>query len=62
MQGTYSISLWLGNGTQDYHFLEKALFFEVIEQDIWGKGRTPTVNMSFLWWPTNFNLLENETS
>jgi lipopolysaccharide transport system ATP-binding protein len=62
MQGTYSISLWLSNGTQDYHCLEKALFFEAVEQDIWGKGRTPTVNMSFLWWPTNFNLLENENS
>jgi hypothetical protein len=57
MQGTYSISLWLSNGTQDYHFLENALSFEVIEQDIWGNGRTPTGNISFLWWPTDFHLL-----
>jgi len=59
MQGTYSLSLWLSNGTQDYHFLENALSFEVIEQDIWGNGRTPTGNISFLWWPTDFHLLGN---
>lgn len=56
MEGRYLISLWLGDPTRDYHNLEYTLSFEVIEQDIWGNGKTPPQNSSFLWWPTSFKV------
>jgi hypothetical protein len=57
MEGTYTISFWLdSNGTQEHHYIDQALAFEVFEKDIWGNGRTPPKNVSSLWWPTDFQI------
>jgi hypothetical protein len=55
--GRYLITLYLGDDAEDTHVLEKALSFEVIERDIWGYGRVPPANVSFLWWPTTFHFV-----
>lgn len=56
MEGQYFISLWLGDQTNDYHYLDQALSFEVIERDIWGNSQAPPRKLSFLWWPTKFEV------
>ena len=52
--GHYEINLYLGNLSEDIDIIEKALSFEVIERDIWGQGKVPPSNVSYLWWPTTF--------
>jgi lipopolysaccharide transport system ATP-binding protein len=61
MQGNYFISLWLSKEEHDHHYIERAISFEVVEHDIWGLGRVPSQNISTLWWPTNFQLLKEES-
>jgi lipopolysaccharide transport system ATP-binding protein len=54
MPGRYTVSLWFGDHAQDTHVEEDALVFEVIEWDIWGKGKVPPKACASLWWPTHF--------
>ena len=52
--GSYTVSLWLGDLGTDYHVVEGALNFMVIQRDIWGLGRHPPTDGTSLWWPTEF--------
>ena len=56
MPGRYSVSLYFGDFAHNAHIEEDALFFDVIEHDIWGLGKTPPRSMSSLWWPTRFHV------
>lgn len=57
MPGRYQISFWVGNSVEHIQRLEDILTFEVVEQDIWGKGKLPPRNASTLWWNTDFEFL-----
>ena len=57
MPGEYTVSLWFGNQHGDHQVAENALSFEVIEKDIWGNGKTPPKGASYMWWPTNFEIV-----
>ncbi len=54
--GTYSISLWLGDKTADYHREPDAVTFKVMARDIWGLGELPPTDGTNLWWPTEFEI------
>jgi lipopolysaccharide transport system ATP-binding protein len=54
--GSYTVSLWLGDLGADYHVVEGALNFMVIQRDIWGLGRHPPADGTSLWWPTEFEM------
>lgn len=54
MEGSYSITLYLGNENRDEHVIENAVIFDVIERDVWGNGKLPPKRASYLWWTTNF--------
>ncbi len=56
--GTYSISLWLGDPSGDWHVEPDAVTFKIVERDIWGLGRLPPTDGTSLWWPTEFELSE----
>jgi lipopolysaccharide transport system ATP-binding protein len=56
MPGKYSVSLWFGTGHVDNHVAETVLRFEVLEKDIWGKGKLPPPKASYFWWPTVFSI------
>jgi hypothetical protein len=56
--GTYSISLWLGDQTGDWHIEPDAMSFNIVERDIWGLGKLPPTDGTSLWWPTEFELSE----
>jgi lipopolysaccharide transport system ATP-binding protein len=55
MPGRYAISLWLGDEAGDHHIEPEAVFFEVIERDLWGLGQLPPPAAP-MWWPTEFPL------
>ncbi|MEL7535111.1 MAG: ABC transporter ATP-binding protein, partial [Bacteroidota bacterium] len=57
MPGRYQVSFWVGNSVEHIQRLEEILTFEVVEQDIWGKGKLPPRNASTLWWNTDFEFL-----
>ena len=60
--GTYSISLWLGDQTGDWHIEPDAVSFNIVERDIWGLGKLPPTDVTSLWWPTEIEFLEcNDT-
>jgi len=52
--GQYSITLYFGDQGEDTHVVKDALYFEVLEKDVWGCGKIHPSNVSSLWWPTNF--------
>jgi lipopolysaccharide transport system ATP-binding protein len=54
MPGRYSMSLWFGSQLVNTHVAHNAVHFEVHEKDIWGNGKAPPKNVSYLWWPTKF--------
>jgi homopolymeric O-antigen transport system ATP-binding protein len=58
VEGSYQFNLYLGNEDDNTHVIERALSFEVIGRDIWGQGQVPPSNLSHLWWPTTFHLLD----
>ena len=58
MEGKYFISLWLGDATHNYHYIESAFSFDVINRDVWGTAKVPP-KVSPLWWPTDFHLSSN---
>lgn len=58
MANEYSVSLWLCRDPHEQQHLEDAIRFEVQERDIWGTGRVPPRGVSTLWWPTDFQFLE----
>ena len=61
MEGRYSISFWFGDSSSNYHCIENAIFFEVIEHNIWGTGKNPP-KISPLWWSVEFNFFANSNS
>jgi lipopolysaccharide transport system ATP-binding protein len=58
--GTYSISLWLGDKTADYHREPDAVTFKVVERDIWGLGELPPTDGTNLWWPSEFEISDRD--
>jgi lipopolysaccharide transport system ATP-binding protein len=62
VEGQYELNLYFGNDDDNTHIIERALSFEVVGRDIWGQGQVPPSNISHLWWPTTFQLLEESTS
>lgn len=60
--GTYSISLWLGDPSGDWHVEPDAVTFKIVERDIWGLGKLPPTDGTSLWWPTEFELSERSDS
>jgi hypothetical protein len=60
--GTYSISLWLGDPSGDWHIEPDAVTFKIVERDIWGLGKLPPTDGTSLWWPTEFELSERSNS
>lgn len=59
--GRYFVSFWLGDQANDVHVIENGLSFEVVERDLWGRGKVPPRRDSRLWWPTVFELREEAT-
>ncbi len=53
MPGNYTFSLYFGSGMNNTHVAEDVLRFEMLDKDIWGKGKVPP-KASPLWWPTQF--------
>ncbi|MEW6250725.1 MAG: ABC transporter ATP-binding protein [Planctomycetota bacterium] len=55
----YYVSFWMGDATQflDTHVAENAMFFDVVEQDLWGTGKVPHAPASLLWWPAEYRML-----
>jgi lipopolysaccharide transport system ATP-binding protein len=60
--GTYSLSLWLGDPSGDWHIEPDAVTFKIVERDIWGLGKLPPTDGTSLWWPTEFELSERSDS
>lgn len=59
MPGRYAVSLFLGDAPgHDSHVVEHALWFEVIERDLWGTGQVPDRTAALMWWPTAFRFSE----
>jgi len=56
MEGQYTLNLYLGDETKDYHIIENALQIEVYERDIWGNGKVPPKRVSKIWWDTTFSI------
>lgn len=56
MDGRYTVALYLGDESKDYHVIENAIQFEVSERDIWGNGKTPPKGAAKLWWPVQFKV------
>jgi lipopolysaccharide transport system ATP-binding protein len=55
MEDQYFVSVWFSADSRSkYHYVQNALRFEVLERDIWGTGKTPTLGLSSIWWPTDF--------
>lgn len=52
--GRYFVSLWLGDQVHDAHVVENGISFEVLERDLWGRGKVPPRRDSRMWWPTAF--------
>lgn len=52
----YYLSLFLGNQLEDTHAEENAMWIDVLEKDIWGRGRVPPSTDSALWWPVKFDV------
>ena len=55
MPGRYSISLWCGDEGGDHHIEWEALYFDVIERDLWGLGKLPPA-VATMWWPTSYEV------
>ncbi len=55
MPGKYKVDVALGHSSQDLQILTDAIYFEVIEKDIWNQGKTPG-KRGLIWWKTNFQL------
>jgi hypothetical protein len=51
----YVVTLYFGDHFCDYHTVESAVTFEVIEQDLWGMGKAPPSGDSLLYWPAKFS-------
>ncbi|MEM6342624.1 MAG: ABC transporter ATP-binding protein [Bacteroidota bacterium] len=62
MPGRYQVSFWLGRSIQLMQQLDDILTFEVLPQDLWGKGQLPPKNASSLWWNTDFQFLPESVS
>jgi lipopolysaccharide transport system ATP-binding protein len=60
MAGSYSISFWLCRDPHEHHHAEDVLQFHVEEKDIWGTGKLPHKSLSCLWWPTEFEFVEDQ--
>jgi lipopolysaccharide transport system ATP-binding protein len=59
MTGRYTLTLWLGeNARANHQRIDRAISFEVMEYDAWGRNEMPTRHFSSLWWPTEFEFLE----
>jgi lipopolysaccharide transport system ATP-binding protein len=56
MKGTYVLSFFFGDQAGDEHVVDNALSFTVDEKDVWGKGKLPPLNVSEMWWPTEFKV------
>ena len=56
MEGQYTLNLYLGDESKDYHIIENALQIEVYERDIWGNGSSPPKRVSKIWWDTTFSI------
>ncbi len=54
MEGTYYVTLYLGNESKDIQIVENAIAIEVHERDVWGNGKMPPKRVSSLWWNTTF--------
>jgi lipopolysaccharide transport system ATP-binding protein len=57
MANRYEVSLYLGDRVDDSHVIERAIAFDVVEQDCWGQGKLPPARASHLWWPTEFQFV-----
>ena len=56
MEGRYSLNLYLGDESKDFHIVENAIQFDITERDIWGNGKTPPKGAARLWWPAKFSV------
>jgi lipopolysaccharide transport system ATP-binding protein len=55
MQDRYVVSFWFGiDETSEHQHLQNVITFDVLEADIWGRGKLPTRGLSSLWWATSY--------
>ena len=56
MEGTYYLTIYLGDESRDIQVIENAVVIEVHEKDVWGNGKLPPRRVSSFWWNTEFKL------
>jgi lipopolysaccharide transport system ATP-binding protein len=56
LPGTYRLSVWIGDASEDQVVLPDCVCFEVGHRDVWGTGRLPPTDAGPLAWPTAFTL------
>jgi len=58
LPGTYSLDLYLNDGSQDLDIIHDAIFFDVLPADIFGTGQLPPAGTGVIYWPASFAVFE----